>query len=99
MANDEWTQRVQRETLETATKWGEGWTLADIEFVFAFTDVATDQELAHATGRSLYSVQTIQRMYRDGKRLAALRANANAPRRPWATNATYHGWMEGDGDE
>lgn len=89
MANDVWTETHQRETLAHAVKWGEGWTSHDLEFVTAFTDVASDTEIALALGRSLFAVQSVQVAIRHGRRTTTLRANAR----------TYRGWMEGDSDE
>lgn len=92
MANDAWTQRNQQATLAQAQKWGEGWTSQDLEFVIAFTDVASDTEIALALGRTLYSVQSVQVAIRHGRRTTTIRANARRER-------VYQGWMEGQGDE
>lgn len=92
MSNDVWTETHQRVTLDNATKWGEGWTSRDLEFVVAFTDSASDTEIALALGRTLFAVQSVQVAIRHGRRTTTLRANAQRER-------AYVGWMEGEGDE
>lgn len=92
MANDVWTETHQRETLANAVKWGEGWTSHDLEFVTAFTDVASDTEIAIALGRTLFAIQSVQVAIRHGRRTTTLRGNAKRER-------AYRGWVEGQGDE
>lgn len=85
----EWTRRTQSATRQTATRNGEGWTSADLEFVTAFAGTTTDADLAMAMGRTLYAIQTVRHAIAAGRTMGSDRA----PRR------AYTGWLEGMGDE
>lgn len=85
----EWTRRTQSATRQTATRNGEGWTSADLEFVTTFAGEATDAELALAMGRTLYAIQTMRHAIAAGRAVGSTRV----------TTPAYRGWMEGDGDE
>lgn len=63
---DAWTARTQAITAAAARKHGEGWTLADLEFVSAFAGEVTDAELAVALGRTLFAIQAIKHAIANG---------------------------------
>lgn len=85
----EWTRRTQNATREIASNNGEGWTIADLEFVTTFTNDATDAEIAITLGRTLYAIQSLRVALDAGKRVGSTRTKVSA----------YRGWTEGDGDE
>lgn len=90
-ASTAWTQRVQRNTRATATHNGEGWTTRDIAFVSAAKDTATDEAIALATARTLYSIQSLRKAIQAGKRVGSARvASSDRP---------YRGWTADMGDE
>ena len=60
--SDSWNSRVEARTLATAENHREVWTNADLEFVAAFRDEATDEELAVTLGRSYYAIASIKRV-------------------------------------
>lgn len=84
----EWTRRTQAATREQARRNREGWTSADLELVTASAGEVTDAELAFATGRTLFAVQTIKHAVAAGR-------SVGSTRRP---TPAYRGWREGDGD-
>lgn len=70
------TARSQARTLETAENRRTLWTLSDLEFVAEFTD-DRDEDLAVATGRTLYAISDIRRVLAERLQLAT-----NAARPP-----------------
>lgn len=62
-----WAERIEGETLVVADAHRESWTTEDVDFVRAFTDDATDEEIAYALGRSLYAIWSIQSRIRSGE--------------------------------
>lgn len=84
----EWTRRTQSLTASNASRNGEGWTNADLEFVATFATDATDADIALALGRTLYAIQTIRKAIEAGK--------AGSTRR--VATPAYRGWVEGMGD-
>jgi hypothetical protein len=83
---NEWARRTQDATLVTADAWGEAWSDDDIEFVAAFTDDATDEEIATTLGRSLYAIWAIQTRIREG---------AITPRRRDVRSPIAKAWDQG----
>jgi len=75
--SNEWASTTQGRTLVTADAHGEAWTPDDVEFVAAFTDDVSDEELATTLGRSLYAIWAIQH------RLRTSGFDADAARRAW----------------
>ena len=66
MSETSWAARVEATTLITADHHRETWTREEIELVMAFTDDATDEEIAVTLGRSLFAVWSIQHRIRSG---------------------------------
>lgn len=62
----EYNAQAQDRTLAFADAWGEPWSPNEVEFVQAFTDDATDEEIAVTLGRSLYAIWSIQSRLRTG---------------------------------
>lgn len=56
-----WQAKVEANTLATAKNHRSTWTSDDLEFVAAFRDEATDEELAIALGRSYFAIASIKR--------------------------------------
>lgn len=56
----EWARRVEASTLVTADQHREEWSQEDLEFVAAFRNEASDEELATTLGRSLYAIWSIK---------------------------------------
>ena len=67
-----WQHKVEARTLVTADQHRELWSAEDLEFVAAFRDTCTDEELAYALGRSYYAIASIKQ---------TLDARLGAPRR------------------
>ncbi len=86
---DLWTARTQAVTIANASKHGEGWTSADLEFVTAFSDDVTNEELALSLGRTLFAIASIKQAIAEG-------TAKGSDRRPVTA---YRGWVEGMGDE
>lgn len=59
--------RIEGETLVTADNHRESYTRDELEMIVAFTDDATDEEIAYALGRSLYAIWSIQSRIRRGE--------------------------------
>lgn len=100
-ASADWAHRVQSETLLHAEAYGEPWTPDELELVLAFTDDATDEELAITLGRSLYAIWAIQHRARVGdvdldaaRRQAARKARQATP----PTCPTHHIALTATGD-
>lgn len=51
---------AQNRTLEQATRNGDHWTQADLDFIRDRTSSMTDEQLALVLGRTLYAVQSVQ---------------------------------------
>lgn len=77
MTND-WATTKQGATSVVATNHGEAWTPDDVEFVAANTESMTDEQLAYETGRTLYSIWSIQHRLANGE------YDADAARRAYA---------------
>lgn len=60
MSEVKWAHKVEARTLAEAEKHREEWTQADLEFVAAFRDECTDEELALTLGRSYYAISSIK---------------------------------------
>lgn len=75
-----WYEQTQGRTLNEATSHRERWTTDDLEFVVAFTEESSDEELALTLGRSLASIWNIQYRIRsegvEGVRADVARAMA-----------------------
>lgn len=86
----DWANRIQATTIATATRHMEGWTSAELEMITAFID-EPNAELARATGRTLFAIQSIKQAVRAGRTVGSTRVAAS--------DRPYRGWLEGDGDE
>lgn len=58
--------KSQGRTLPVATHHYEAWSPSEVELVLAFTDEATDEEIAITLGRSLYAVWNLQHRLKVG---------------------------------
>jgi hypothetical protein len=67
MSETSWAARVEGATLVTADHHRETYTRDELELIVAFTDDATDEEIAYALGRSLYAIWSIQARIRSGE--------------------------------
>lgn len=54
-----WATRVQSDTVSYATENGAPWERDDLMFVAEMTGVETDEDIAYATGRTLYAIWAI----------------------------------------
>jgi hypothetical protein len=73
MTNSQTALQVQ--TIETATKHGETWTTAELQFVAEFPN-ETAAELARTLGRTLYAIQSIREAIKQGKKASDSRRKA-----------------------
>lgn len=76
-----WAHRIEAATLDEATNAGETWERDDVAFVMGMTGVERDEDIAYATGRSLYAIWAVQARVRRGDYDAtgALIARATTP--------------------
>lgn len=62
-----WAATVQEGTLLEATNRKQLWNREDLEYVVQHTDFETDEQLALATGRTLYAIWSIQHRIAAGE--------------------------------
>ncbi len=65
-ASSLWAHRVQEGTLLDATQRNQRWTREALEYVVTHTDTESDEELAFATGRTLYAIWAVQHRIATG---------------------------------
>lgn len=78
MTANTWAAEVEQRTLATADNHRETWDVEDLEFVAAFANSASNEELAVTLGRSLYAIQSIKNVIDERVRREVAKRNVAA---------------------